>query len=49
MAMLGWSVHLTTLLPGQALLSGKPGLCAHTLACNLQQPFLKQQKGGECL
>ena len=30
MVMAGWSVHLTTLFPGQAL----PVLRAHTFACN---------------
>ena len=42
--MLRQSVYLTTLFPGQAWLSGYPVLCAHTFACNLQQPFLNQQK-----
>ena len=30
MVMAGWSIHLTTLFPGQAL----PVLGAHTFACN---------------
>ena len=45
-AMVMWrrSVHLTTLFPGQAWLSGKPVLCAQTFTCNKQQPFLYQRK-----
>ena len=44
MVMLGWSVHLTTLFPGQAWLSVWPVLSANTLACTWQQPFLNQWK-----
>ena len=47
MVMSRQSVHLTTLFPGQAWLSVLPVLCAHTFACNWQQPFLNQLKGGE--
>ena len=43
MVMLRWSVHLTTLFPGQAWLSGQPVLHAHTFACNWQA-FLNQRK-----
>ena len=41
MVMAGWSVHLTTLLPGQAW----PVLRAHTFACNWQ-PFLNYSAEG---
>ena len=34
MVMAGWSVHLTTIFPGQAGTSGQPVLRAHTFACN---------------
>ena len=44
MVMSRWSVHLTTLFPGQAWLSGWPVLHAHTFACNWQQPFFNHQK-----
>ena len=34
MVMAGWSVNLTLLFPGQALISSLPVLHAHTFACN---------------
>ena len=40
------SVHLTTLFPGQAWTSSQPVLCAHTFACNWQQPFLNDSAEG---
>ena len=39
MVIMGWSVHLTTLFPGQAWTSSSPVLRAHTFARNWQ-PFL---------
>ena len=46
MVMAGWSVHLTTLFPGQAWTSGLPVVRAHTFACNWQQPFLNKSVEG---
>ena len=46
MVMVGRSVHLTTLFPGQAWTSSKPVLRAHTFACNWQQPFLNDSVEG---
>ena len=44
--MAGRSIHLTTLLPGQAWTSSWPIWCAHTFHCNLQQPFLNDSAEG---
>ena len=41
MVMAGWSVHPTTLFPGQAWTSS-----AHTFACNWQQAFLNDSAEG---
>ena len=46
MVIAGRSVHLTTLFPGQAWVSGLPVICAHTFACNWQQPFLNKSAEG---
>ena len=46
MVMGGRSVHLITLFPGQVWTSGSPVICAHTFACNWQQPFLNQSAEG---
>ena len=46
MVIAGRSVHLTTLFPGQAWASGQPVICAHTFACNWQQPFLNRSAEG---
>ena len=46
MVIAGRSVHLTTLFPGQAWTSGYLVLCAHTFACNWQQPFLNDSAEG---
>ena len=46
MVIAGRSVHLTTLFPGQAWTSRLPVICAHTFACNWQQPFLNESAEG---
>ena len=46
MVMSRRSVHLTTLFPGQAWLSGIQVFCAHTFSCNWQQPFLNASAKG---
>ena len=46
MVMTGRSVHLTTLLPGQAWTSSYPELRSHTFSCNWQQPFLNDSGEG---
>ena len=44
--MVGRSVHLTTLFPGQAWTSGKPEFHEHTFTRNWQQPFLNDSTEG---
>ena len=46
MVMVGRSVHLTTLFPGQAWTSSLPVLREHTFACNWQQPILNDSAVG---
>ena len=46
MVIAGRSVYLTTLFPGQAWASGWLVICAHTFACNWQQPFLNESAEG---
>ena len=46
MVIAGRSVHLTTLFHGQAWISGYTVICAHTFACNWQQPFLNESPEG---
>ena len=46
MIMVGWSVHLTTLFPGQAWTSSEQVICAHTFARNRKQTFLNASVEG---
>ena len=46
MVMVGQSVHLTTLFPGQAWTSSSPVLRSHTFTFYWQQPFLNDSAEG---